>query len=260
MKISVLTPSFNSGKYIQQAIESVLNQSYTNWEHIVVDGASTDETRIILQNYPHLKWVSEPDKGQSDAMNKAFAMSTGDLIVYLNADDYFYSEAFGKIVTTFQKHPDKDIVVGNLHMKINNEFRANTNATISWKDLSVIKGRFPTNPVSYMYKRKVQEKIGFFPIDEHYTMDYWFLIRAFYFFKPIKIEDFLGCFVFVPNNKSSTIAGEFQIQMPHALKFCLKYTPRRFFYVSKQLLNHPKNPNIFVKKMIRLYKKIKNRL
>jgi len=257
MKISVLTPSFNSGKYIKKSIDSVLVQTYANWEHIVIDANSTDNTVDILKSYEHLIWVSEPDKGQSDAMNKAFEKCTGELIVYLNADDYFYADAFQIVVDTFNKYPSVDMVVGNLHTDRKGILMPKTDATISWKDLSVLKGRFPLNPVSYMYKRKVQEKVGKFPVDEHYTMDYWFLLRAFYFFKVIKIDDFLGCFVFVENNKSSRIIGEYEVQMPHALKFCLRYTPKRTLYVIRKLLKHPKNPNTFVKRMIDNYGKFK---
>jgi len=95
MKISVITPSLNSGEHIERAIQSVLAQNYDNFEHIiVVDGLSTDNTLDILKKYPHLTWVSEKDSGQSNAMNKGFAMSSGEIIVYLNADDYFLPEAF----------------------------------------------------------------------------------------------------------------------------------------------------------------------
>ncbi|WP_405605394.1 glycosyltransferase family 2 protein [Polaribacter sp. Asnod1-A03] len=243
MKISVLTPNFNSGNYIERSIQSVLSQTYKNWEHIIIDGGSTDDTVKVLKKYNHIKWVSEPDKGQSDAMNKAFKMCTGDFIVYLNSDDYFYPKAFFTLIKAFEENPNTDIVVGNLHVEKKGIKEPRTNVTISWKDLSILKGRFPLNPVSYMYKRKVQEKIGNFPVDEHYTMDYWFLLRAFYFFKTIKIEEFLGCFVFVENNKSSMIVGEYDVQSPHALKFCLRYTPLRFFYVYANLLIHYKNPN-----------------
>lgn len=243
MKISVLTPSFNSGAYLTKSIQSVLNQSYKDWEHIVVDGGSTDNTVEILKSFEHLKWVSEPDKGQSDAMNKAFKMSTGDIIIYLNADDYFYSDAFSIIIKKFEAQQDVDMFVGNLHIEKSGKLEPRTNATISWKDLSVLKGRFPLNPVSYAYKRRVQDRIGDFPVNEHYTMDYWFLIRVFYLFKIVKIEDFLGCFVFVENNKSSTITGEYEIQAPHALKFTSKFTPLRLPYVYTMLAIHHQNPN-----------------
>jgi len=254
MKISVLTPSFNSGAYLEKSIQSVLDQSYKDWEHIVVDGDSTDNTVNILKSYKHLKWVSEPDKGQSDAMNKAFIMCTGEIIIYLNADDYFYPDAFSIIIKYFEEHSSIDMFVGNLHIEKSGNIEPRTNATISWKDLSVLKGRFPLNPVSYTYKRHVQEKIGNFPVNEHYTMDYWFLIRAFYLFKIVKIEDFLGCFVFVENNKSSTIKGEYEIQAPHAIKFTSKFTPLRLPYVYTMLAIHPQNPkpNKLLKTMVEM--------
>tara|TARA_R110000796_G_scaffold129672_6_gene245374 strand:- start:1598 stop:2389 length:792 start_codon:yes stop_codon:yes gene_type:complete len=262
MKISVLTPSFNSGNYLEKSIQSVLNQSYKDWEHIVVDGGSTDNTVDILKSFKHLKWVSEADKGQSDAMNKAFKMCTGDIIMYLNADDYFYSDAFYTIIKNFENQQNVDMFVGNLHIEKNGKLEPRVKATILWKNLSVLKGRFPLNPVSYAYKRHVQERIGDFPVNEHYTMDYWFLIRAFYLFKIVKIEDFLGCFVFVENNKSSTITGEYEIQAPHALKFTRKFTPMRLPYVYTMLAIHPQNPksNKLLKAMVKTVVGIKKRL
>ena len=260
MKISVLTPSFNSGNTIQKAIDSVKNQSYKYWEHIIVDGNSTDCTLEILKQNTHINWISEQDEGQSDAMNKAFKMSTGDLIVYLNADDYFYHEAFKTIVNTFSNNPDIDIVVSNIDCLYQGKLQTHSNATLSWKDLSVIEGRFPLNPLSYFYKRKVQQKIGNFPLKEHFTMDYWFLLRAFYFFKPFKIEQVLGVFVYTEFNKSSTIPGEYQVQMPHALKFCLRYTPWRLFFVSFKLITHPKKTTRFADKIKKIYSKLMHKL
>ena len=260
MKISVLTPCFNSGQYLKKCIESVLSQTYLNWEHIIVDGNSTDNTIEILEQYPHLIWISEPDSGQSEAMNKAFAMSKGDLIVYLNADDYFFKDSFRIFIDSFKKHSNTDIIVGNLYVENNNKLTPSVNSTTSWKDLSILKGRFPMNPVSYMYKKKVQEGVGAFPIDEHYTMDYWFLIRAFYLFEVVKIDDFLGCFVFVENNKSSIVSGEFQVQMPHAIKFCKENTPQRILYVAIKLLFHPKNPSSIIKRILNIEKRSKRKL
>src|ERR1700748_3664539 len=114
MKISVLTPSYNTGKYVEREIQSVINQRYESFEHIIVDGGSKDDSLAIFKKYDHLIWVSEPDKGQSDAMNKAFNISTGDIIVYLNADDEFAPNAFTEIITAFKNKPDTDMVVGNL--------------------------------------------------------------------------------------------------------------------------------------------------
>ena len=102
-KISVITPCFNASKYLKEAIISVLRQDYPNFEHIIVDGKSTDGTLEIIKNYNHIIWISEPDDGQSDAMNKGFHMSSGEVIVYLNADDYFLPGAFKKVIPYFEK-------------------------------------------------------------------------------------------------------------------------------------------------------------
>lgn len=111
-KISIVTPSFNSGKYIEQAIVSVLNQDYVNWEHIIIDGGSTDETLEILQKYEHLIWQSEPDNGMYDALNKGFELSSGEIMAYLNADDKYHPTAFSSIVKIFHDIPQINWLYG----------------------------------------------------------------------------------------------------------------------------------------------------
>lgn len=98
VKISIITPSYQQGKYIERAIKSVINQNYPNIEHIIIDGGSTDDTLDILKKYRHLKWISEKDEGQSDALNKGFRMATGGIIGWLNCDDYYEQGAFFRVV------------------------------------------------------------------------------------------------------------------------------------------------------------------
>lgn len=226
MKISILTPSYNSDKYIERAIKSVLDQNYPKWEHIIVDGGSTDNTVELLEKYDHLKWISESDKGQSDAMNKAFKLSTGDIIVYLNADDEFTENAFFEIIKYFKTYNDADMVVGNLIKKDEQGNEMIKYGTDSFgKVLNYQWYIFPLNPVSYFYKRHVQLKIGSFPINNKYTMDYWFLLRAFYKFKIYKIDKVLGIFNFDGENKSSDmIRANKQLRLEQ-LKF-LWYPPK----------------------------------
>jgi len=206
MKISILTPSFNSGSYIERAIKSVMQQDYQNYEHIIVDGGSSDNTINIIKKYEQVIWLSEPDSGQSDAMNKAYKLSTGDIIVYLNADDYFEPYIFKYIIDYFTYHPEIDILVGNLYNRFNDD-RLKVNITfpvIKFKEIILpFKHQFPYNPVSYFYKRKVQDKIGMFPINEHYAMDYWFLIRAYKQFSIGKTELILGTFYRTGFNKTT---------------------------------------------------------
>jgi len=193
-KISIITPSYNSGNKIERAIKSVLKQDYKNWEHIIIDGKSTDNTIETLKKYPHLKWISEKDKGQADAMNKGFKKSTGDIIVYLNADDYFYPKAFSSVIEEFNK--DAKFVVGNIEVK-SPRLKANfiniPRTTLKGMLRHWEPNAFPLNPVGYFYKREVQKKCPF-NIKNKYTMDLEFLINASSKFNFTKIEKTLGCF------------------------------------------------------------------
>jgi glycosyltransferase involved in cell wall biosynthesis len=180
-KISILTPSFNSIEFIEQAITSVLKQNYDDFEHIIVDGGSKDGTVEVLKKYKHLNWISEPDKGQSDAMNKAFEMSCGDIITYLNVDDYYETGAFSLVSNYFQNHDSCDMIVGIVQMHMPDGIRIiNTSADHSYRKICLhFKNDFPYNPVGYFYRRKVQNSIGPFPIENHFSMDYWFLLKAY---------------------------------------------------------------------------------
>ena len=96
--VSIVTPSLNQGRYLGEAIRSVLEQDYPRIEHIVVDGGSTDGTLDVLRRFPQLRWVSEPDRGQADAINKGFAMAQGEIFGWLNADDYYLPGAVSAAV------------------------------------------------------------------------------------------------------------------------------------------------------------------
>jgi glycosyltransferase involved in cell wall biosynthesis len=111
--LSVITPAFNSGEFIEDAIRSVLQQQSVNVEHIVVDGASSDNTVAILQRYPQVQWTSEPDHGQSDAINKGFLRATGDLMGWLNADDYYLPGGLEAMARAAQEHPEADVLHGD---------------------------------------------------------------------------------------------------------------------------------------------------
>jgi len=88
VKISIITPTLNHAQYIEDTILSVKNQDYSDFEHIIIDGGSTDGTVDILKKYPHLIWISEKDSGQSNAINKGFKMASGDILAWINSDDY----------------------------------------------------------------------------------------------------------------------------------------------------------------------------
>jgi len=205
MRISILTPAFNSAQYLEKAIQSVLAQNDPDAEHIVVDGGSQDGTVAILKKYPHLKWVSEPDQGQCDAMNKAFALSTGDMMTYLNADDWFESGTFAHVRHMFSAHPEADMVIGNLYMRYADSPRVRlvVPAKTYRGILLCFRNLFPLNPVSYFYRREVQERVGNFPLNNHYSMDYWFLVRALMKCRVFCSDMVFGTFFTSAKNKSS---------------------------------------------------------
>lgn len=113
--VSILTPSFNQGLWLGDNIESVANQTYPRVEHIVVDGGSTDETVAVLDSAgSRVRWLSEPDRGQSDAINKAFGLSRGELIGWLNSDDAYFSRRSVELaVEAFRAHPNAAVVYGH---------------------------------------------------------------------------------------------------------------------------------------------------
>jgi glycosyltransferase involved in cell wall biosynthesis len=115
--VSVVTPSYNQGRFIEDTLLSVKNQDYPNVEHIVVDGGSTDNTLEILRKHEDkysLTWISEPDNGQSDAINKGFTRSKGEIIGWLNSDDvYFDKEVISYIVGQFESSRDVDVIHGS---------------------------------------------------------------------------------------------------------------------------------------------------
>lgn len=113
MKFSILTPSFGYARFLPTALDSVRVQQVEH-EHIVCDGGSDDGTREILESAPStVRWLSEPDRGQSDALNKAWAMASGDIIGWLNADDFYLPGALARVERFFQANPDVDVLHGD---------------------------------------------------------------------------------------------------------------------------------------------------
>ena len=113
-KISVITPTFNQGAFIEKTINSVLSQNYPNLEFIIIDGGSTDNTVEIIKKYEnHLTyWVSEPDRGQSHAINKGMAIATGEILTWLNSDDWYLPDTLQRFAELFQQNPDVGMIVG----------------------------------------------------------------------------------------------------------------------------------------------------
>lgn len=174
-KISIVTPSFNQGRYIEQTIQSVLDQKYPNLEYIIIDGGSTDETIDIIRKYEkHISFsVSEKDKGQTDAINKGFAKCTGDIFNWINSDDYYEEGALLKIGRLFKENEQAHIICGKewSFNDLNPEERVlNAGSIIKENVFESIRTGIIDQPCTFFRKKIIDE---FFPlnISLHYTMD-----------------------------------------------------------------------------------------
>lgn len=184
--ISIVTPSFNQGSFIAEAIESVTHQRSSNYtiEHWVMDGDSNDHTIDILRNasaipaYQHVKWNSEPDGGQSAALNKGFRLATGEIIGWLNTDDRYRPGAFETVVEAFARHPDIDVLYGDYTLmdeagsvlKIRREIEFNRFILNYHRVLYI-----PTT--STFFRRRVFAENNWLNEDLHYAMDADFFMR-----------------------------------------------------------------------------------
>jgi glycosyltransferase involved in cell wall biosynthesis len=177
--ISIVTPSFNQGKFIRQTVDSVLSQDYPTLEYWVIDGGSTDETLGILRSYQdeRLQWVSEPDQGQTDAINKGLARSSGEILAYLNSDDIYLPHTLSFVADYFTNHPEADVVHGNC-LAIDSEGHILSTMKGDAFDLrkALIKRWHVPQPAVF-WRRRVMDSIGLLNASLHYILDYEYWLR-----------------------------------------------------------------------------------
>lgn len=210
-ELSIITPVFNGILFIEACILNVIEQQCPEAEHLIIDGGSTDGTVEVIRKYaaeyPHLRWISEKDRGQSDAMNKGIALANGKIIGFLNVDDYYEVGVLGEILERFKQLPEPTLLVGNCNIWDDEEKLPGLNkpACLKLEQLLVANESiypFPLNPSAYFYHRSLHNLIGLYDVDEHYVMDIEFILRAVSKCHVIYLDKILGNFRFIEGAKT----------------------------------------------------------
>lgn len=180
MKISIITICFNSAETLEKTILSVAEQSYKNMEYIIIDGNSKDDTLAIIKKHEDKisKWISEPDKGLYDAMNKGIAMATGDLIGILNSDDTFYSTTVIEEIANFHKQNDIEASVGNIIQHNEDGKIVRLYSSKYWNPKKLKIGFMPPHP-SIFLKTTLFSTYGSYDLGFKIGADYELIIRFF---------------------------------------------------------------------------------
>jgi len=211
-RISIVTPSYNQGQFIEETIRSVLLQGYPNLEYIIIDGGSTDNSVEIIKKYDKwiTYWVSEPDRGQAHGINKGLERATGEILAYLNSDDYYLPGALWKVAEHWSQFPQTDLLHGRCRYvdeqgdKIGEQFGNITRFDeiidlwdVWWKQRQFVQ------PEVFWTKR-IKDKVGLFREELFYAMDYDYWCRILNAGGIVgTINEELSCFRFASHQKSN---------------------------------------------------------
>lgn len=210
--VSVVTPSYNKGAFIEETILSVKNQTYPRVEHIIIDGGSSDNTLDVIKKYEgayNMQWVSEPDNGQSDAINKGWKMAKGEILGWLNSDDTYMPWAIETAVKFLTDHPDVSVVYGDCNWVDEcSEVTGRRQARKFALKEMLCRGNMVPQPAAFL-RREIIDEVGYLDTNLHFAMDFDLWIRIGLEFKVEHIPQFLANFRLCPRTKSMDEAYKF---------------------------------------------------
>ncbi|MET0727321.1 MAG: glycosyltransferase family 2 protein [Acidimicrobiales bacterium] len=206
--ITVITPCLNAVSTIERALDSVRDQGGPGVEHIVVDGGSTDGTTELLARRPDVRFVSEPDDGLSDALNKGLAMASGDLIGWLNADDWYLPGAFAAVLEAAAAHPEAGWITGRCPI-VDEDGSEIRQAVTRYKNFllrhysfaTYLTQNFVSCPSTFV-RRSAYRSAGSFELSQHYAMDYDMFLRLARAGDPVILDRDLAVFMMSEGTKS----------------------------------------------------------
>jgi glycosyltransferase involved in cell wall biosynthesis len=216
-RLTIITPSYNQCDYIEETIQSVLGQGYPDLEYIIVDGGSSDGSVDVIRKYERwlTYWVSEPDRGQPHAINKGLARATGDIIAFINSDDFYLQDAFTKVAEAFIQNPDRLWLCSSCLLR---DERTGTTTTQ--------KPQIPEDPAVWLYqpsgepycfpqqgvflRKSLVDQVGQFREDLHYSFDYEYFQRLLFAgYWPIEYEATVAVFRIHADSKTASYAARF---------------------------------------------------
>jgi len=212
MIISVITPVYNGDRFIESCLQAVIDQNCKSVEHLIVDGGSHDRTIEIIRQYaaiyPHIHWVSEKDQGQSDAMNKGIQLAQGEILNFLNVDDYYEPNVLNRVLERFKDLPEPSFLVGNCYVWNDEGKLKKLNQPKKLKFVDLLFGAdinpHPINPSAYFYHASIHKLIGLYDINEHYAMDIDFIFRAAQVIQLKHIDEVWGNYREITGTKTVT--------------------------------------------------------
>jgi glycosyltransferase involved in cell wall biosynthesis len=224
--ISIITPSYNQGQFIEETIRSVLLQGYPDLEYIIIDGGSTDNTLEILHKYEKFLayWVSEPDAGQADAINKGFYKATGDLIGWQNSDDYYYPQAFRYAALGACRFKKYDVFYGSRNYLNLEEYGiATRDEHMSPFNLEKMIPNANMSNQSMLFRKRIFQENNFLDTSFHHCMDhefFWRLIGKGYKF--IFIPEMTACYRLHPDCKGRQLDNTWLVDTLRICKLVYK--------------------------------------
>jgi len=237
--ISVIIPSFNQADFIEETILSVIDQNYKNIELIIIDGGSSDGSLEIIEKYQKYIafWVSEPDHGQSHAINKGLRVAKGEWVCWQNSDDVFIGEAFSFIADCISRKPNSNFIIGNIYL-IDKQSKILTSLKyVKPTYLSLLsEGMVLTNQAAF-WRKDIHKKIGYLAEDLHFGFDYEWFLRILKEYKAEHFNKIIGALRLYEETKTSTSPLKFQVEYS---KFLPRNMPgflvRNYFFTRRILL------------------------
>lgn len=241
LTISVITPSYDQGRFIERTIQSVLSQDVPALEYLVCDGGSTDETVEILRRYENrLRWVSEPDGGQGDAVNKGILHTSGDIIGWLNSDDIYYPGVLGLVLNFFEQNPTVDVVYGEANHIDEHDTVLEPYYTEPWNYERLKEVCYLCQPAVF-FRRRIVEAKGLLDPSLRYCMDYEYWLRLGADTKFVHLNEILAGSRLYYNNKTLGSRVAVHREIIEMTQKRLGQTPQRWIFNYAHTVMETKN-------------------